>query len=855
MKKLVLFSIISLLAVVGAWAQGGSTTSAEAVVIHGIRYELNLAAKTAKVVSAPNGSRDEGYYSGDIVIPENVRQDGTDYTVTEIGDCAFESQFEIVSVDIPSTVNKLGIQALYKNINLKSIICRALIPPATSTGVESIDYGICYDVPLYVPAESLEVYKSANMWKEFRTILPVGTISAEVNGLWYFLNPDNTATVIPSQNGMYQGEIVVPAMVNYDNSEYKVTAIGNGAFREQDYAITSITLPETIKSIGECAFTADYYSEETQMSLTCYAETPPATVDTEDNPYATFQEQWTVFGTLYVPENAIASYKEKLPWNLFRNVEAIQGTSQEPVFVVADGIRYQLSELTDGTPVATAVNAEEITEVMYVLASVADENTGKEHTVIALGNWLFSQRTGIVKVVLPATIETIGDGVFYGISTLEEINSEASTPPVAVIGNDATGEYGSFDQHCFENVKLVVSASALEDYRMTSPWSNFKNISTKEPDPVFVVADGIRYQVYELEDGTPVATAVSAEEIASTMTVRSTVIDENTNKEYSVIALGDWVFSQRTGIIIIMLPETIESIGEGAFYGIPTLEMIYCDAVTPPSVKMSDNEAGVYGSFDDYCINNVFFIVAGKSAALVYRKAEPWKSFWRLYYRWVQDDISYRPNEENGTVEVTANPNVAYEGDIVIDSKVTDEEGNEYTVNAIGDYAFAGQTGMNSVTIPETVESFGSAVFDGCTGLTKIVCESATPPTAINATAEPQTLRYKAATRANIVPTFDDWCFDNVELNVPEGSLDAYKSTEPWRNFKTIKDNVHIGVNIIPADEMGIEINGDKLYANGKYVRVYDMTGRQIYDGNKTVILQPGIYIIKVDDQTIKVRM
>ena len=702
MRKLILLSIISLLAVVGAWAQGNSTAPAEAVVIDGIRYELNSATNTATVVSAPNGSRDEGYYSGDIVIPKNVRHDGTDYTVTEIGNSAFESQFEIVSVDIPSTVNKLGMQALYKNINLKSITCRAIIPPATSTGVESIDYSICYDVPLYVPAESLDAYKSADMWKEFRTILSIGTITAEVNGLWYFLNPDHTATVIPSQNGMYQGEIVVPSMVNYDNTDYTVTAVGNGAFIEKDSAITSITLPETIKSIGESTFTAYYYSEETPMSLTIYAETPPATVDTEDNPYATFQEPWTVFGTLYVPESAVASYKEKLPWKLFRNIEAIPVTPQEPVWVIADGIRYQLSELSDGTPVATAVSAEEAKEVMHVRASVTDENTGTEHTVIALGNWVFSQRTGITTIMLPATIQTIGEGAFYGISTLASI---------------------------------------------------------------------------------------------------------------------------------------------------------YCDAVTPPSVKIADNESGVYGSFDEHCINNVSFVVPGKSVESIYREAEPWKSFKNLSYRWAQNDISYRPNEDNGTVEVTSNPNATYEGDVVIDSKVTDEEGNEYTVTAIGDYAFAGQIGMNSVTIPETMESLGSAVFEGCTGLTKIVCESATPPTAIHAATESQAIRYRAVSHDDIVPTFDDWCFDNVELDVPQGSLAAYKSVEPWCNFKVIKDNVNTGINFTPSDATGIQINGDKLYPNGKYVRVYDMTGRIIYGGNKTVVLQPGLYVIKVDGQTIKVRM
>lgn len=97
------------------------------------------------------------------------------------------------------------------------------------------------------------------------------------------------------------------------------------------------------------------------------------------------------------------------------------------------------------------------------------------------------------------------------------------------------------------------------------------------------------------------------------------------------------------------------------------------------------------------------------------------------------------------TAEVNANPNINYEGDVIISSKATDDEENEYTVTSIGDYAFAGQIGMNSITIPETVEKLGSGVFEECTGLTKIICESATPPSAISETVKPQVIVLRAA--------------------------------------------------------------------------------------------------------------
>lgn len=207
------------------------------------------------------------------------------------------------------------------------------------------------------------------------------------------------------------------------------------------------------------------------------------------------------------------------------------------------------------------------------------------------------------------------------------------------------------------------------------------------------------------------------------------------------------------------------------------------------------------------------------------------------------------------TAEVTANPNINYEGDVIICSKATDDEENEYIVTSIGDYAFAGQIGMNSITIPETVEKLGSGVFEECTGLTKIICESATPPSAISETVKPQVIVLRAARQSGVDGTFNDWCFENVELYVPKGSIDAYKSAEPWRKFKKIVESVPTGISVVPADEMGIQISGNKVYANGKQMQVYDVTGGIVYEGNASVTLQRGIYIIKAGGRSLKIKM
>jgi hypothetical protein len=88
-------------------------------------------------------------------------------SVTGIGNYAFCGCKNLTSVVIPNSIKRLGEWAFYNCFGLTSITCKAINKPTIYSNTFN---GVNKSIPLYVPAESVEAYKTTNYWKQFTNI-------------------------------------------------------------------------------------------------------------------------------------------------------------------------------------------------------------------------------------------------------------------------------------------------------------------------------------------------------------------------------------------------------------------------------------------------------------------------------------------------------------------------------------------------------------------------------------------------------------------------------------------------------------------------------------------------------------
>ena len=235
MKKQLLLFLLMLLPVVA---------SADDVEIGGIFYNLNSETMQAEVTSNPN------FYTNRIVIPPSITFNGITYSVTSIGDHAFDGCTSLTTVTIPGSVKSIGNSAFFG--------CTGLISVTISNGVTSIgNEAFCACTALHsvtFPNSMTTIGDAAFEGCSGLTSVTIpNSVTSIGNEVFWGCSSLTSVTIPGSVTSIGNYAFNNCYGLNSVTIGYGVTSIGEWAFSLCS-GLTSITIPNSVTSIGDRAF-------------------------------------------------------------------------------------------------------------------------------------------------------------------------------------------------------------------------------------------------------------------------------------------------------------------------------------------------------------------------------------------------------------------------------------------------------------------------------------------------------------------------------------------------------------------------------------------------------------------------
>ena len=455
------------------------------------------------------------------------------------------------------------------------------------------------NVTLTVPTGSVSIYKSADIWKDFKYEQTEEEpsepeIPTDNSGLSYnILNSTEVEVIAGAEK--YTGDIVIPSQTTIDGKVYNVTQIGDAAFQDCTN-LTSVTIPNLVVSIGESALKGcinlisvvignsvtsignsafygctsltsvtipnsvtsignyAFYGNSNLTSVTSLNPTPP-TCGTD------------VFGgvnvsdiLLIVPAGSKSLYNTTDTWKDFKYKVFVGDV------VEVNGLSYKI---VSETTVSLIAGSGKYSGKIVVPSEITIY--GNKYNVIDIGDMAFYGCTDLTSVTIPNSVISIGDNAMKGCTGLTSVT----------IGNSVTSIGSSAFYDC-ANLKDVF-ISELSAWCKIDFGSSFSN-------PLF------HAHVLNL-NGTE---------------IKDLVIPESVNE------IKSYAFSSCAGLTSITIHKSVSNIGDYAFESCTNLTSITVQNPTPPTCGTN--------AFYNVSVGNITLEVPAESVSM-YQSADTWKDF------------------------------------------------------------------------------------------------------------------------------------------------------------------------------------------------------------------------------------
>ena len=571
--------------------------------VDGIYYELNSSDRTAEVTYSHQGIN----YSGKVVIPKSFVLDGITYSVTSIGEYAFEGCTDLTSVTIPTSVKTLGEYAFYGCTGLTSVT----IPNSVTSLGRKVFQGCTGLTSVKISNQLATISEDAFCDCTGLTSVTIPNGVTTLDSHCFSRCTSLTSITIPSSVNEF-GFGVFSGCTGFTTFEIPKTITHLRSTFANCTGLTSITIPENVTYIDDA-----FAGCKGLTSLII-----PNSVDTIDT-YSF--SNCTGLTSMKIPKSV--TYIGGSIFYGCSGLTSISVDADNPVYDSRNNcnaiIETATNTLMAGCQNTVIPNGVTKIEHRAFFGCTGLESIKIPSTVTEISHFAFCE-SGLTSISIPSSVNTLGNGAFSGCLNLSSINVNSGNTTYdsrnncnAIIKTSSNKIVGA----C-KNTVIPDDVTKIGDYA----FFELSNISS------VTIPNGVTEIGLSAFNGCTGLTSVS---IPNSVTIIGyQAFDDcvgltSMSIPYGVTSIYEFAFNQCTGLTSISFPKTLTFLADWALEGCTNLEIIKVANPTPFSVT----------GLTFYPVNQEsckLYVPIGSKA--IYENERFWNNF--------QDIIEYEPDTE-----------------------------------------------------------------------------------------------------------------------------------------------------------------------------------------------------------------
>ncbi len=394
---------------------------------------------------------------------------------------------------------------------------------------------------------------------------PIWAYDFEVDNIFYKINTDGTSVSVTYETTdyrSYEGDIIIPEQVSYNNQSYKINSIDERAFYNCP-TLTSVNIPGSVITIGKYAFS--YCNTLSIVNI----PNELTTIDAYAFSYC------SALVSINIPQSVT-----NINGNVFSGCSKLTSIDVDPknlYYKSSDGILYNHDMST-----------------LIVFPGGKEGDFVIPNTVFTINSYAFSHCSALTSINIPQSVTIIGNFAFYNCSGLKSINVDSgnkkfSSKDGALFSYDMTtlivcpgGKEGDFiipntvssiKMHAFSYCKALTSVTipgsvSSIDNPIFRDCSKLNSINVDIENLHFKSSDGVLFN----NDMTNLITYPCGRE-------------GSYNIPISVCSIGRNAFSYCRALNSVTIPNSVSTINDYAFGYCYSLTSIHSESLTAPSIQ------------------------------------------------------------------------------------------------------------------------------------------------------------------------------------------------------------------------------------------------------------------------------